>query len=300
MARPRETGTAADWLSDRVIRGLLSIAMARPYAQRIPLMGRLVQRLVAPVAGFDKRIRAGLAHARPDLSPPDVDRICREVADNFGRTVAEIYSGPEFTARVAAADPLTGPGLPLLMERQAAGLPVIGVVGHFGNYLAIPPAFGVRGLGLGAVYRPMDNPYFNAHYLAAMASITDPLFPRDRAGTIALARYVRAGGTATLGFDQYAHNGADLTFFGKSAPTVLGPAELALKYDAPLMPMNAVRQPDGLSFVVQIDAPIPPGPAPQMMQTANDRLEALVRAHMGQWFWVHRRWKPHRPRKADA
>ena len=29
-----------------------------------------------------------------------------------------------------------------------------------------------------------------------------------------------------------------------------------------------------------------------MTQDLNDGLEALVREHMGQWFWIHRRWKP--------
>ncbi len=29
-----------------------------------------------------------------------------------------------------------------------------------------------------------------------------------------------------------------------------------------------------------------------MMQALNDDLETLVRAHMDQWFWIHRRWKP--------
>jgi KDO2-lipid IV(A) lauroyltransferase len=28
-----------------------------------------------------------------------------------------------------------------------------------------------------------------------------------------------------------------------------------------------------------------------MMQAVNDNLEALVREHMDQWLWIHRRWK---------
>ena len=42
-----------------------------------------------------------------------------------------------------------------------------------------------------------------------------------------------------------------------------------------------------------VDEPITPASPEDMMQAANDRLEEMVRAHMGQWFWVHRRWKPH-------
>ena len=96
-----------------------------------------------------------------------------------------------------------------------------------------------------------------------------------------------------LGFDQYAHQGANLFFFGRPAPTILSPAAFALKYDAPLILTHAIRQADGLSFRVELDAPIAHGSAEQMMQDSNDRLEEVVRAHMGQWLWIHRRWKPH-------
>ena len=293
MARPRDKGTAADWVSDRAIRALLALAMARPFEQRIPFMGRMARRIVAPLAGFDKRIRFGLNLACPDLTEPEIQRISREVADNFGRTVAEIYSGAEFAARIAASDPLEGPGLQTLIDRQAAGKPVILAVAHFGNYDAMRAALVARGLTVGAVYRPMDNPYFNAHYAEAIHTIAEPLFPRNRSGTIALVRFLRGGGMVALGFDQYVHKGADLTFFGQPAPTLLSPATFALKYDAPLVPIHAIRQPDGITFKVLVDEPITPASPEDMMQAANDRLEEMVRAHMGQWFWVHRRWKPH-------
>ncbi|MEF9606081.1 lauroyl acyltransferase, partial [Paracoccus sp. PXZ] len=52
-----------------------------------------------------------------------------------------------------------------------------------------------------------------------------------------------------------------------------------------------VRQPDGLSFRVEVGEPVPHSDAATMMQALNDDLERLVRAHMEQWFWVHRRWK---------
>lgn len=80
-------------------------------------------------------------------------------------------------------------------------------------------------------------------------------------------------------------------FFGQPAHTSLTAAELALRHDALLLQAAAIRQPDGLTFKVWIDEPIPHGEAPAMMQELNDRLEALIRQHMGQWLWIHRRWK---------
>lgn len=28
-----------------------------------------------------------------------------------------------------------------------------------------------------------------------------------------------------------------------------------------------------------------------MTQALNDQLEAMIRKHMDQWLWIHRRWK---------
>ena len=91
---------------------------------------------------------------------------------------------------------------------------------------------------------------------------------------------------------EHAADGAPLTFFGRPARTHLTPAELALRHGAPLIPVHAIRQPDGLTFRVRIGAPVAPAPAEAMMQALNDDLEALIRTHPEQWFWVHRRWKP--------
>ncbi|TMV76841.1 lysophospholipid acyltransferase family protein, partial [Thioclava sp. BHET1] len=91
--------------------------------------------------------------------------------------------------------------------------------------------------------------------------------------------------------DQHMGNGARLRFFGQDALTSLSAAELALKYEALCVPAYAIRQPNGLDFEVLIEAPIPHGPAEEMTQALNDSLEAQVRQHMDQWFWIHRRWK---------
>ena len=91
--------------------------------------------------------------------------------------------------------------------------------------------------------------------------------------------------------DQHMRHGEELTFFGQEALTALSAAELALKYDALLIPTYAVRRADGLSFDIIVEAPIAQGSPEEMTQALNDSLEALVRQHIDQWFWIHRRWK---------
>ena len=273
-------------LSDRIANGafvaLMTLARLLPYEWRVPAMGWFFAHLLAPAAGWRRRIRENLALARPDLTAREVARLTRTVPDNAGRAMAETYSGSEFADRVRRSDPLAGPGLPALEQAAAAGRPVVLAAAHFGNYDATRAALSGRGWPVGGLYRPMNNAAFNRHYTAAINAISQPLFPRGRAGLAAMLRFLKGGGWLAIGFDQFNDEGVELRFFGLPTRTVLTPAELALRYDALLLPIAAVRQPDGLSFRIEAGAPIPHGDPAAMMQALNDDLERLVRAHMEQ------------------
>lgn len=293
-------GSLADRMVDLLLGGILWLVLRLPYGRRVPLAGRLFRHVVAPLAGYRRRARTHLAETCPDLTPTQCRRIADGVSDNFGRTLAEIWSGPAFLSRIAASDPMTGPGLAPLLAAVAAGRPVILAVAHFGNYDAMRAALVARGIQVGAVYRPMDNAFFNARYIAVISRIAQPLFPRNRRGTAAMLRFLRAGGVLALGTDQHYSSGAPLRFFGRTAWTTLSPASLALKHGCDLIPVHAIRLPSGLDFTVRLDAPIPHSDPETMMQAVNDNLESVVREHMDQWFWVHRRWKtPKRPRVTE-
>ena len=280
-----------DRIANAAFLALMGFARILPYDRRIPFMGWLFAHVLGPLAGWRRRIRDNLAMARPDLTAHEVRHLTRAVPENAGRSLAEIYSGTEFTDRIHEADPLTGPGLAALEQAAQAGRPVILAVAHFGNYDAMRAALSGRGWPVGALYRPMNNEAFNRHYIPAMRAIAEPMFPRGRAGLASMLRFLKGGGWMALGFDQYDGHGAELSFFGLPSKTVLTPAELAIRYDALIVPVAGIRQPDGLSFKVEVGAPIPHSDPASMMQALNDDLELLVRAHMEQWFWVHRRWK---------
>jgi KDO2-lipid IV(A) lauroyltransferase len=91
--------------------------------------------------------------------------------------------------------------------------------------------------------------------------------------------------------DQHIGHGARLSFFGHDALTALSAAEMAIKYDALLIPIYAIRLENGLDFQIVVESPIPPGTPEAMTQALTDNLEALVRQPLDQWLWIHRRWK---------
>ena len=281
---------AAAYASNLVLRGLIGALLAVPYRWRIPLAGWVVSRVIAPIAGWDKRVRDNLALIFPDMPAAEVARLMRAVPNNAGRTLVELYSGAEFKAHVAGS-PVTGAGLDAILQARKAGQGVILVSGHFGNYDVPRAVLSAQGHLVGGLFQPMKNPYFNAHYVRTITAIGTPMFARGRRGLAEMVQHLRAGGLMGMLIDQSMEHGAPLTFFGKRALTALSAAELALKYNCLLVPIYAVRQPDGLSFQLVIEAPITPDTPEAMTQALNDSLEAIARKHLDQWFWIHRRWK---------
>jgi len=287
LSRPRRAGY---YIGNLFLRGLIGVAGLIPYRWRIPMMGWLVSRM-APLAGFEGRVRDNLNLACPELDKAEISSLCRRVPDNAGRTVMELYSGAEFVRRARAA-PIVGPGLKALETARKAGRPVILMTGHFGNYDAARANLIARGFAMGALYRRMANPYFNRHYLKTISAIGTPMFEQGRRGMAQMVRHLKQGGIIAIVGDLHTHGGKELRFFGQPAVTSTVPAELALKYAAEMIPVYSRRLPNGLDFEIVMQEPIAPSDPETMTQAINDGLESLIRGNMDQWFWIHRRWKP--------
>ena len=261
-----------------------------PYRWRLPAMGWLTARVVAPIAGYGKRVRDNLSYVLPDLPADEMRRLMRAVPDNAGRNMIELYSTPDLAARARVA-PVEGPGLDAIRQARAAQRPVIFVTGHFGNFNAARVAMIEQGFEMGVFYRPMANRWFNRRYIEAMGALSQPMFEQGRKGMIQMVKHLKKGGVLAILADLNTHDGVPLPFFGKPALSPLTPAELSLKFNAPLVPVWGIRDDNGLDFHIHVEAPIPMSDVVTMTEEFNTRLETQIRARMDQWFWLHRRWK---------
>lgn len=272
------------------LKGIIKAMRLLPYERRIATMGAVVRGL-APVVGFTKRVRSNLKLTCPDLSDAEVTRICRAVPDNAGRAIMEHFSPEGFTERQKNAK-VSGPGIAAFEAAIAEGRPVMMITAHFGHYLAARVALQHRsGKPIGCLYRRMANPYFNDMYVEAFYKTGAPMFEQGRRGMVEMVRALKKGGIIAIVSDLHAHGGEELMFFGKPAVTSVLNAELAMKYNAVLIPCYAVRQPNGIDFEIVLHDPVPHTDPKTMTQFTNDDLEKMVKQNMGQWFWIHRRWK---------
>ncbi|MDC0739212.1 lauroyl acyltransferase [Cognatishimia sp. SS12] len=272
------------------IRSILGVFHVLPYRARVGFLGWIMERVIGPLAGYNKRTRENLALVMPEMPHDERETLVRKVSNNVGRTLAEMFS-PDKLVPLARESEFAGLGLATVDAARAAGKPCIFISGHFGNYDVGRAALIARGFDVGGLYRKMNNPLFHTYYVDKISTIGTPLFERGRPGLGQMLRHIRGGGSIAALIDLRAGSGAPLTFFGKRAWTALSMAEMAIKYDALLVPTYSVRQPDGISYKIIVEEPVPHSDPETMTQALNDSLEARVRAHMDQWFWVHRRWK---------
>lgn len=280
----------AEYIQNLAIKTVIGVALALPYRRRVVFMGWVMAQVVAPLAGWRKRIRDNLALIMPDLSAQEVERLVRTVPDNFGRSLIEIYSGDAFKNRVKDIE-FQGEGVAALATAHEQKRPVILITGHFGNYDAPRAALIARGYPVGGLYNPMSNAFFNDQYVAAISGLGTPVFERSRKGLAAMVRFLKAGGIVGMVADHYMKHGVPVDFMGHPAWTALSAAEMAVKYDALVVPIYGLRHADGIGFDIIVDAPIAHGTPLEMTRAMNASLETLVRAHPEQWFWIHRRWK---------
>ncbi|GGE40255.1 lysophospholipid acyltransferase family protein [Actibacterium pelagium] len=282
--------TFGNWISDRVARGLIRLALSIPYEMRVRLFGKLMRYVIAPIAGYRKRALANLDLIYPDMIKAEKLRIANAACDNAGRSLIENYSAKEFIERMKSVE-VSGPGLDHLRRAQEANQPVLLVSGHFGNYESVRAALMLGGFEVGCLYRPMRNPYFNKHYVNTLEHMGGPAFPQGKRGMMGLVKHLKSGGILAMLNDLHKGRGARLTFMGKPAKTATTGAEMALKYNALVIPFYGTRLENGLDFKVELEEPIPATDAETMTQAMNDNLQARVEKSPEQWFWIHRRWK---------
>jgi KDO2-lipid IV(A) lauroyltransferase len=96
--------------------------------------------------------------------------------------------------------------------------------------------------------------------------------------------------------DQKLNSGIEVPFFGRPAMTAPAIAQLALKYDLPLVPAG-IRRTNGANFEVIIHPPLEhprtsdtAADVRTLMGTINTFLEDAIRADPPNWMWLHRRW----------
>lgn len=236
-----------------------------------------------------KRFERETKHVFPALTRSARSKLGQDMGRHMGRTLYEIYHDAEFQSQHHKFR-ASGPGLAALKEAQAVGKGAIIVSGHFGQWEAIRAVVKMHGMESGAVYRRNKNRHYERRIYSAIQAGGKPILATGSTGTRALVKHLRDGGIMSILLDEKQADGILLPFLGRDALTSLSAAQLALKYNLPMVPAYGIRAEDGNTFDVIFEAPIQHTDSKTMTRTFNDSLSSRIIANPEQWYWLLRRW----------
>jgi len=277
-------------MQGKALRSILRVSRLFPFRTRVAILSFVTRTIVSWVPSLRRRVEQNLLHIYPDMEPNERRRIRRAVSSGLGRHVMETFSPAEFLQQIENTQ-VSGPGFDALKSAQSVGQGVIILSGHFGNWEVARLRLGALGHQVAGIYRPQNNPYFEADFRASLDAAQAPIFAKGGKGMRDMLRYLRGGGIAAILLDQRDERGEVLDFMGKPAATPTAIAEMALRNNLPLIPLYCTRLPDGVSFEIVMEAPLTGETAREVTQNFNDSLTARVHAHPDQWHWLHQRWK---------
>ena len=225
----------------------------------------------------------------PNMTRGARAKLGQSMGRHMGRTLFELYHDAEFQTQTQKFR-VSGPGLEAVKDAHAAGKGAIIVSGHFGQWEAIRAVLKMNGLESGAIIRTHKNPHYARRIRAGIEAGGKPILSTGRAGTMALVRHLRSGGIISILLDEKLPEGVRLPFLGLDALTSLSAAQLALKYDVPMVPAYGIRIEEGNAVQVVFEAPIPHTDSIKMTRAFNDSLSARILTDPDQWYWLLKRW----------
>jgi len=243
-------------------------------------------------------VRENLTGAYGDSLPDsERERVMRACWRHFGRITFDALAFPQLDQASLDAT-IRVEGLEHAREALAHGKGMLVFSAHYGHWEAGAYAMGLLGVPFAVIARPLDNPTLDLKLIELRKGSGNAVIPKRRAVRETIRALARGSGVAILiDQDAGAEGGVFVPFFGRPAATTPTLALLALRTEAPIVPVFADVDPDG-TIRVHIEPAVPTeatgdrdADVVRVTAACTAIVERWVRKHPEQWLWMHRRWK---------
>ncbi len=267
-------------------------------------LGGFLGRNIGPRLPFSARARRNLRLAFPEQSAAETERIVAGMWDNLGRVAAEYPHIGEITAPESGRiDWIDTAPVRAMRDQGTAG---ILVSAHLANWEVMPAAAIQRGVDMTIIVREPNNPLVRPLIERARGVAGGVRAPKGLPGAKAAVGALRRGQVLGLLYDQKLNDGIAVPFFGIEAMTPAAPAQLALRFGCPLVPVRVERTGPARFRLASFEALALPDSGDRqadtiaVMTALNEMLEAWIRDRPEQWLWLHRRWPEAAYRRAES
>jgi KDO2-lipid IV(A) lauroyltransferase len=274
-----------------------AVALALPEALAEPAARFTARVLMRAMAGRRRMIGRHLQRVYgPGTSPADVRRAVTAAFDSYARYWLEAFRLPKQTPASLDAR-MEHEGLEHLDEALAGGRGVILAAPHLGNWDLAGAWMATRYHLPAAVVEPVEPPQLFEWFLAFRRAFGIEVVPLGDRVAGATLRILGENRIVGLICDRdLGGRGVEVEFFGEVTTLPGGPATLALRSGAPILPAAAYFLPRGRHRVVFR----PPLDTARQGRVSDDvaritqalagELETLVRAAPDQWHLMQPNW----------
>ena len=268
---------------------LITALKILPFEKRVYWGGQICELILPRVRKFYRRVDSNLRLVYPNMSDHDRKEFIKENSRMIGKSFIELMFNRDFHKRSDRIKYKKDQLVPLL-EAKNTGRPIIVISGHIGSWEAVRAILRRHGLTSGAIYQRNRNIFYEQLHLRAIKEGGEPIVEVGTSGTRKMISLIRSGGIMALMIDQAVREGEYFQFMGRPAKTSTSIAEIALKYQALLIPAYGIRRNDD-RIEVSFEKPLELKTPLYITKKMNISLEKRVKANPTQWYWPHRRWK---------
>jgi lauroyl/myristoyl acyltransferase len=219
-----------------------------------------------------------------DRSDPEVARVARRAFQNYGRMLMDFVLMGSLTPADLVMR-VTLDGRDRLDAALSHGRGAIMAVPHMGSWDMAGSYAGALGYGISAVADRFPGS-LNEAVVATRQRFGMNVIMLGRAAVRSLTEALRANHIVALLCDLEQGPGVDVRFFGRRAVVPGGPAALAIKTGAPLMPACQYAIAPG-RYRIYLDPPLAVGEGEtkeHLMQRVIDRFQDFIRERPDQWY----------------
>jgi KDO2-lipid IV(A) lauroyltransferase len=239
--------------------------------------------------GID-RLRANLARVT-GRDPAELDPLVRDAVRSYARYWCEVFRLP-VTSRERVLSGTTTAGEQRMRAAVATGRGLVLALPHSGNWDHAGAWLTATGVPFTTVAERLKPESLYDRFVAFRESLgmeVVPLSGGTRPPYDVLVERLEAGGALCLLADRdLSARGVDVELFGATTRMPAGPASLALRTGAVLMPVTLSFRPEGWHIVFHPE--VAHSDVETMTQTMADAFAAGIAGHPADWHMLQRLW----------
>lgn len=279
-----DNATAFGYLSGwRLVRWL-----PEPVARKI--FDRIADEVYRRDGKSVQRLRANLAHVQPDLDVASLDTLTHAAVRSYLRYWCESFRLPswpieDLVRRTRTVNEQT------IRDAHARGAGVVVPLPHMGNWDWAGAWACATGMPLVTVAERLEPKRLYDEFVAYRSKLGMEILPLPGGSFPRLVEWVSQGGLVCLLADRdLSRTSVEVTLCGHRARMPRGPAVLARRTGAALIPVTLAYDGDGMEVTFHPEVPHEPGDdgIVAMMQTVADAFSHGIAAHPQDWHMMQR------------